>query len=138
MLIIVTRDLFFDNCTLGKLTVVGRTFETIEDTVREVAGLSVNSWKIFGKTAIPKGSYEVILSFSNRFQKVLPELLNVPGFSKIRIHSGNTSTDTEGCILLGLQRGKEMVSNSRNAMEQFMSILIPVINAKKKITLVIK
>jgi len=76
----------------------------------------VRSWKVPKKTAIPQGRYQVGLTFSNRFRMVLPELLNVPGFSGIRIHAGNTSDDTEGCILVGHTRGEHQVLESRLAL----------------------
>lgn len=64
---------------------------TIEDVVRDK--------KVYGKTAIPSGIYKVVVTMSNRFKKMLPLLLNVPGYEGIRIHTGNTHANTEGCIL---------------------------------------
>ena len=63
--------------------------------------LTIKAKKIFGKTAIPTGKYEVILSYSNRFKKVMPLLLDVKGFDGVRIHGGNTDADTLGCPLIG-------------------------------------
>ena len=74
---------------------------TLEDEVREVDGAPVEQWKIKGETAIPRGRYRVIVSYSQHFGRQLPELLNVPGYSGVRIHPGNTAKDTEGCILVG-------------------------------------
>jgi len=71
------------------------------------------------KTAIPEGTYQVQTSFSNRFQKVLPILLNVGAFDGIRIHPGNKSKDTEGCLLPGTGIAKDMVTESRIAFESF-------------------
>lgn len=67
--------------------------------------------KIKGVTAIPRGLYRVINSFSNRFQKVLPQLLNVEGFEGIRIHGGNKAEDSSGCILIGQVRTRNGVAN---------------------------
>ncbi len=78
---------------------------TLEDVVREGP-------KVPGETAIPAGRYKVILSASHVFKnrdgspKVLPELLDVPGFSGVRIHGGNTAADTKGCILVGKYRDR--------------------------------
>lgn len=78
---------------------------TLEDQEREVKGKPVEKWKVKGETAIPQGKYKVILSRSPRFKRVLPEVLNVEGFTGIRIHRGNKAEHTEGCILVGLPDG---------------------------------
>ena len=72
------------------------TCYTLEDPVRPK-----DAPKVWGDTAIPAGKYPVAVRFSNRFQKELPGVQNVPGFEGILIHSGNTKADTHGCILLG-------------------------------------
>jgi hypothetical protein len=90
--------------TLGKLSIDG-TFAcyTLEDQIREVKGKPVESWKIYGETAIPAGEYRVTLENSNRFGPDTLTINAVPGFEGIRIHGGNTAADTHGCPLLGMQ-----------------------------------
>ena len=99
-----------NNSTIGEMTIDGK-FEcyTLEDIERDV--------KIKSETAIPKGTYKVIINQSNRFKKLMPLVLNVPNFEGIRIHSGNTNHDTEGCILVGQTRSKDYISKSRKAFE---------------------
>ncbi len=94
--------------TIGELSIDGK-FEcyTLEDVERPE--------KIHGKTAIPKGRYQVIVTMSNRFKKLLPLLVKVPNYEGIRIHPGNKAEDTEGCILPGTTRGVDFVGNSRLA-----------------------
>ena len=107
-----------DGCTLGVLFIDG-AFEcfTLEDVVREVTGQPVSAWKVKGDTAIPAGRYRVVRTRSPRFGKILPLLEQVPGFEGIRIHAGNRSADTEGCVLPGRSRGVGMVLDSRIAFE---------------------
>lgn len=112
------------NSTIGELSINGK-FECyiLEDIEREV--------KIKGKTAIPKGRYEIAITYSNRFKKLLPLLLNVPNFEGIRIHTGNTAKDTEGCLITGKNRGIDIVSNSRLAFESLFSKLTSAVKKEK-------
>lgn len=101
MLITLKRHECGDGFTLGTLSIDGLFLGyTCEDEDRR---LEDGNEKVYGKTAIPRGRYEVVLSFSNRFQKIMPEVLTVPGFSGVRIHGGNTAADTLGCPLLGAE-----------------------------------
>ena len=115
------RDTFSDESTIGKLYIDGEYFcETLEDKDRY---LEAGGKKVYGKTCIPRGTYEVTITMSNRFKKELPLLLNVPQFEGIRIHAGNTAADTDGCILLGRARRNNFVENSRDAVNEFMQRL---------------
>lgn len=112
--------------TVGKLYIDG-VYEcfTLEDPVRET--------KILGKTAIPYGTYNVIINQSVRFKRKLPLLLNVKDFVGIRIHPGNSVDDTEGCILVGTSRTKNgLVLNSVLA---FKSLFAKMENSETPITL---
>ena len=102
--------------TIGELFIDGK-FEcyTLEDIERDV--------KVKSETAIKKGTYKVVLTMSNRFKKVMPLLLNVPEFEGIRIHSGNTNHDTEGCILVGKTRSTDFIGGSRTAFTSLMAKL---------------
>jgi hypothetical protein len=134
MLLTVNRYPSQNGATLGELLVDGtKECFTCEDEVREVAGEPVSKWKIKGKTAIPAGRYRVVLTMSNRFKKVLPELLNVPGFLGVRIHSGNTADDSEGCILVGEVKGPDCVLKSRDAMTELMALLSTVIDGGESV-----
>jgi hypothetical protein len=83
---------------------------TLEDVLR---GPGI---KIPGQTAIPTGEYKITLYDSPRFKRLLPMLNDVPGFSHILIHGGNTETDTEGCILIAKsKKGTERIYNSLSA-----------------------
>lgn len=102
--ILISRTHSTDHSTVGEVRIdgePGRACWSLEDVVREVPGQDVIEWKVPGKTAIPVGRYKLIVNYSARFKKALPLLLDVEGFTGVRIHSGNTDADTEGCILVG-------------------------------------
>ena len=105
--------------TIGQLYVDGAEESWIlEDTVREVEGRPVSEWKQHGSTAIPRGLYNVVITDSVRFKRPLPLLENVEGYSGVRIHPGNTSEDTEGCLLPGRTRTDRTVGESKVAFNQ--------------------
>lgn len=106
MILELKRKIFTDDSTIGEISIDGEfVCYTLEDKVRDV--------KIQNVTAIPYGKYEVIINFSNRFQKYMPLLLKVPGFEGVRVHPGNKSADTEGCILVGSSKSLNFIGNSR-------------------------
>lgn len=124
MEMLVTRQVFTDESTIGEMTIDGvHECFTLEDKVR--------AEKVFGQTAIPAGRYEVTVSFSNHFQKKLPLLMNVPNFEGVRIHTGNTAKDTEGCILVGLTKGTNVINNSRDAFNPLFAKILAAAEKEK-------
>ena len=111
MKIEVIRHTFTGRSTIGSLY-IDKKFEcyTLEDVVR-------TGPKVHGQTAIPEGTYEVQITFSPRFKRDLPLLLNVPNFEGVRLHSGNRAEETEGCILVGRAVLPHEVRGSRAAFD---------------------
>lgn len=113
--------------TIGKLYIDDAYFcDTLEDTVRDTnkSGKFDNGEKkVKGKTAIPYGTYEIKWTYSPRFKKYTPQLMNVPSFEGIRVHAGNTSADTEGCLILGENKQVGKVLNSRATINKFYQII---------------
>lgn len=130
--------------TIGRMSLNNEYFcDTLEDTDRGLSdSMQVNevlAKKIKAQTAIPVGKYDVILTFSPKFKRVLPLLLNVKGFEGIRIHAGNTAEkDTEGCLLVGENKVKGQVINSRATLEKLMSVLLECEKRKEKVTILIE
>lgn len=118
MNLLLQREILTDESTIGQLFVNGqRECFTLEDVVRPAGE------KIFGKTAVPFGRYRILVTDSARFKRPLPILVEVPGFEGVRIHPGNTSEDTKGCILVGLTKEDNFIGKSQMAM----SLLLPKI-----------
>lgn len=131
----LNRIFLGSSATIGELLVNDKHLcDTLEDRVRP------EGEKVYGKTAIPEGTYEVKLTHSPRFKKILPEILNVPNFSGIRIHTGNSSKDTEGCILVGTWDGEkeDWVGSSKIAFDELMALLEEATNNKEKVTITVK
>lgn len=131
-----------DGYTIGRMSLNGVYFcDTLEDTDRGLKStMSVDeilSKKRKGITAIPTGKYDVILTFSPKFKRVLPLLSNVPGYQYIRVHHGNFPSSTEGCLLVGENKIKGQVLNSRATLEKLMSVLLECEKRKEKISITI-
>lgn len=126
----VVRKEFTDLTTIGELSING-VFEcfTLEDKVRDLK--ADGSGKIYGKTAIGKGKYEVALTYSDRFKQMMPLLLKVPFFDGIRIHPGNKNEDTHGCLLVGTTKSKDFISNSKIAYQKLFDKLKSVSKTEK-------
>ena len=126
------------NATVGRLLIDGQ-FEcyVLEDTVRERPGVAVATWKIDKQTAIPAGTYRVVITWSTRFKRNLPLLVDVPGFSGIRIHSGNTHENTEGCLLPGRTRGTSTVGESVLAFDALYVKLVTALLAGEYVSITI-
>ena len=105
--------------------------DTLEPKYRDYKG---GELKVPRKSAVPEGTYPVVVTKSKKFGKYLPLLVGVPGFEGIRIHSGNTVNDTEGCILVGQNLIKGKVLLSRLTLEKLMRL----IENEKRIFLTIK
>lgn len=127
--------------TIGKLYIDDVYFcDTIEDTVRDInknGKFDNGEKKVHSKTAIPYGNYEIKWTYSPRFKKYTPQLMNVPSFEGIRIHAGNTSSDTEGCLILGENKQVGKVLNSRATINKFYQIIKEACS-KGKVTIEIK
>lgn len=118
--LVLKRVAYCGTYTIGKLYLDGVYFcDTLEDTVRDLSKES----KVPGQTAIPAGTYKVVVTPSPRFKRLLPRLLNVPHFDGILIHRGNTPADTSGCILVGENKEKGKVINSTYYEERLVELL---------------
>lgn len=114
--------------TIGRLFVDGKYLcDVLEDKVRE-PGV-----KVPGETAIPAGRYRVIVAMSPKFKRELPRLLDVPGFEGILIHAGNSPRDTEGCLLVGENKEKGRVLNSRKHEVKLTVIVKEAINRGEEV-----
>lgn len=122
------KRIFLGNTyTIGKLFIDGEYFcDTIEDKVIDVdkSGKFDNGEiKEYGESAIPYGTYKVVITLSPRFKRFLPEILDVPHFTGIRIHRGNTEKDSHGCPIVGQNKVKGMVVNSKTTEIELMKRL---------------
>lgn len=138
MEIFVERGASKQGATIGVMYIDGvRECYTLEDQVREPSSVLgypygpnaknewVASWKIQNVTAIPRGRYQVTITHSTHFGCDLPLLLNVPGYTAVRIHWGNKAADTDGCLLVGQTTEGNLIYKSKAAFE----VLFPKIQA---------
>lgn len=140
MELLLKRRFRGDKYTIGHLYVNGDYYcDVLEDTDRglsnDMSEEQIKKIKIYGKTAIPTGRYKVEVTYSPKFKRYLPILLNVKGFSGIRVHSGNTHEDTLGCLLVGFNKEKGKVLNSRVTSDKLTALLR---NCKEEISITIE
>ncbi len=141
MILKLVRTEFTPSSTIGNLYADGKWIcWVLEDkdrglrddmSVGEILGLKVKS-----QTCIPYGTYDVVMSMSNRFKRIMPEVLNVKGFQGIRIHSGNYSKDTEGCLIPGTTKSKDAVWQSRLACDMVYNLITQGLS-KDKVSIII-
>lgn len=130
------RKWYTKNTTIGELHFEGKFFCFIlEDFCRDLnRDGDLNDQgeaKVHGQTCIPAGRYQVIISMSTRFKKLMPELVDVAGFAGIRVHPGNDSIDTDGCLLTGTTRSLDFVGSSRLAYSRFYTKLSQLLDTGK-------
>lgn len=122
MNLLLNRKYLKENYTIGKLYINDVYFcDTLEDKVVDVdksGKIDNGEVKIYGQTAIPYGKYKVVLSYSPKFGRIMPRILDVPGFNGILIHIGNTIKDTDGCILVGRNKTVGMVNESTTTFNE--------------------
>ena len=128
MKLTLKRIAFKEKYTIGRLYIDGEYFcDTIEDKDRGLnndMGLAeIMAKKRYGETAIPTGHYEVEITYSPKYKRMMPEIKDVKGFSGIRIHSGNTAKDTLGCLIVGKNTQLGMVTDSRKTYYKLFEIL---------------
>ena len=126
----IKRHWFSDRSSIGTLRIDGKPqCFTLEDCAR-ARGVKIPLY-----TAIPEGLYRVIIDFSQRFQRRMPHILEVPGFDGIRFHPGNAPDQTAGCVILGYQRGKDIIWESQKAYDDFYTLFEQAIYLGEEVTL---
>lgn len=132
MKLTLVRTDYTPNSTVGELLVNDEFFcYVLEDMVRQ-PGV-----KVWGKTAIPSGAYQVVVTYSPKFKRLLPLLLNVPNYEGIRIHKGNDANDTEGCVLVGRTKGDNWVGESAKAFDALLPLIQEALAAKEVVTITV-
>ena len=117
-----------DSYTIGKLYINDEYFcDTLEDTDRnltqDMSLEEIKKIKVYGETAIPYGTYDCEITYSPKFKRDLPLIKDAKGFDGIRMHSGNSAKDSLGCVLVGENKVKGGLINSKQTLERLMKVL---------------
>lgn len=129
MQVLIDRKWKKDTYTIGRVYIDGTFFcNSMEDKDRglrqDMQESTIKRLKVYGETAIPTGQYIIKMTYSPKYKRIMPQVLDVKGFSGIRIHSGNTAKDSLGCILLGKNTAKGIITESRKTCEAFEQRLV--------------
>lgn len=124
MLVLIERKWKKDTYTIGRVFIDGNFFaNSMEDRdrglVKNMPIGEIQRIKVYGETAIPAGEYDVRMTYSPKYRRMMPEIMDVPGWTGVRLHSMNTAKDSEGCIGFGKNDKPGWISNSRAAMREF-------------------
>lgn len=143
MEIVLNRIAKKDSYTIGKLYIDGKyVCDTCEDKDRGLTDSmtveEIKSKKVYGQTAIPTGTYTVSYTMSNRFKKMMPLINNVKGFEGIRMHAGNSASDSLGCLILGENKAVGKVLNSRATCAKVYPLIEAASKKGERITITIK
>ena len=134
------REYRNNNYCIDKLYINGKYFsDALEDPDRGLTDSmsleEIKKVKIKGNTCIPYGTYNVTITYSPRFKRNLPLINNVKGFDGIRVHNGNTPQDSSGCVLLGFNKIKGQVIDSKVTVNKFIDIVQKALNKGEKVTI---
>lgn len=128
MKLTLQRYLFDNDYTMGLLFIDGLYFcDTIEDKFR---GNDLKGKKVYGETCIPYGVYDIKITYSLKYKKNMPQIMDVPYFTGIRIHSGNTAKDSFGCVIIGIKSENGKVLESRKTYNALIKRLETAKNIK--------
>ena len=128
MNILLKRIAKKETYTIGKLYIDDVYFcDTIEDKDRglnqDMPINDIKKKKVYGETAIPTGTYSLVIDYSSRFKRRMAHILNVPGYEGIRIHTGNTAKDSLGCIIVGKNKVVGKVVESKVTYDKLFPLL---------------
>lgn len=121
----LVRTLLADTYTEGELYIDGKFFcHVVEDKVRAKAGLWNRLVKVYAETAIPYGRYQVLVTWSNRFNRMLTAILNVKDFEGVRIHNGTSAKSSAGCPIVSYKKnGNGLLVNERDSMNDLCKLV---------------
>lgn len=129
--------------TISKVYINGRYFgcNALEDTDRGLLQTmqitELQRKKIKGKTAIPRGYYDVRITYSPKYKRMMPLVVDVPAFSGIRLHSLNKPEDSEGCIGFGKNDKVGWISDSKYWTDKICRLIETALNKGEKVTLIV-
>lgn len=141
--IVVERKYYKEEYTIGNMFIDGKWFcNTLEDKDRGLSqslSLSQNKkLKVYGKTAIPKGVYDIEIYFWSKYRINVPLLKDVPAFTGILIHNGRDQNNTLGCILVGLNTIRGKLTDGKKYLTELTKIIKDAKSKGEKVIIEIK
>lgn len=143
MEIVIIRKFKKETYTIGQVLVDGKYFcNSLEQVDRgldcRMTLSQLKKMKVYGRTAIPTGTYNVRSYFWAKHRKSYPLLLNVPAFEGVLLHGGNKVSDSMGCPLLGENKVKGGLVNCEKYVRKITQMVIDAEKRGEKVTITIK